>query len=93
MKRHSSSAQEKNGRNRRSAPSTLNKNNNNNKNGNGKVRLLPLSHLRTYKQQLPTRTEFPQIPYVDKINKDDDKFYVGPSDRIGRNMSPAIEGL
>ena len=86
MKRHSSSAQEKNGRNRRSAPSTLNKNNNNNKNGNGKVRLLPLSHLRTYKQQLPTRTEFPQIPYLDKINKDDDKFILSTYGICGNSV-------
>lgn len=57
----------------------------------GKVRLLPLSTLKP--KYIPTRTAFPQIPYVDKINKDDDKFYVGPSDRIGRNLSPAIEGL
>ena len=58
----------------------------------GKIKLLPLSDLQTVTRHIP-RSGFPGIPTVDKLNKDDDKFYVGPSDRIGRNLSPAVQGL
>ena len=53
-----------------------------------KIRLKPISSL-SRKKQYRSAT----VPSIIALNKTDDKYYIGPSDRIGRNYSPAVEGL